>query len=117
VTVTQEGGALAPAVHNPIEIDPVACIYCRICDDVCPGDIIYNRVDTKDLPDVRYPDECWYCGLCEQSCPTDAIRIVFPDHMLHCTTPVRSLLGFIEEDPESGAGDPAPPEADPGLLS
>lgn len=80
-------------VHNPIKVNPDTCISCPICDYVCPGDIIYRPTGANDLPNVMYPDECWYCGLCEQHCPTDAITIVFPDHMLNCDTPVRSLLG------------------------
>lgn len=79
--------------HNPIQIDPEACIRCLICDHVCPGDIIYKDENTKELPEVKYPSECWYCGLCEAKCPTDAITIVFPEHMLRPQTQVRSLLG------------------------
>lgn len=80
--------------HNPIDINPDTCISCVICDDVCPGDIIYKPdPKTQDLPVIAYPDECWYCGLCEQACPTDAITVVFPEHMLDCQTPMRDLLG------------------------
>jgi adenylylsulfate reductase subunit B len=82
-----------PTAHNPIKIDPVACIRCMICDYICPGDIIHQEPRSKTLPVVAYPDECWYCGLCEQACPTDAITVVFPDRMLNPSTPVTSLLG------------------------
>lgn len=80
-------------IHNPIKIDPEACIRCMICDYVCPGDIIHKKARSPDLPAVEYPDECWYCGLCEQACPTSAITVVFPENMLDCQTSVRSLLG------------------------
>lgn len=86
------------AVHNPIQINPDTCIRCMICDYVCPGDIIYKTPRSSDLPVIKYPDECWYCGLCEQACPTAAITIVFPEQMLDCHTPVRSLLGRELDD-------------------
>jgi adenylylsulfate reductase subunit B len=89
--------AIILSEHNPIVIDPDTCIRCMICDYVCPGDIIHKEPRSADLPVVAYPSECWYCGLCEQACPAEAITIVFPDHMLDCKTPVRSLLG-IEPD-------------------
>lgn len=78
--------------HMPVVIDAGLCIRCQICDIVCPGDIIYKKPRSKELPVIKYPDECWYCGLCEQLCPTDAITIVFHDKMLHPTIPLRALL-------------------------
>lgn len=96
-------GATPRSGHMPVVIDPETCIRCVICDYVCPGDIIYTERGSQELPEVRYPDECWYCGMCEQACPTAAITIVFPDHMLHCTTPVRSLLGKVGS-PEPATG-------------
>lgn len=89
--------AIILSEHNPIVINPDTCIRCMICDYVCPGDIIHKEPRSADLPVVAYPSECWYCGLCEQACPAEAITIVFPDHMLNCKTPVRSLLG-VEPD-------------------
>ena len=86
-------GNVLPTLHNPVDIDPVKCITCMICDYVCPGDVIHKEPRSKTLPVVAYPDECWYCGLCEQACPADAIKIVFPETMLAPTTPVTALLG------------------------
>lgn len=83
--------------HVPVVIIDEKCIRCVICDYVCPGDIIYKEKGSQDLPEVKYPEDCWYCGLCEQACPTDAVVIVFPEHMLKCQTPVRSLLGRPED--------------------
>lgn len=79
--------------HNPIDIDPVKCITCMICDYVCPGDVIVKEPRSKTLPVIAHPDECWYCGLCEQACPADAITVVFPEEMLSPSTPVTDLLG------------------------
>jgi adenylylsulfate reductase subunit B len=86
-------GQGATTSHNPIQVDPDACIRCMICDYVCPGDIIHKKPRSRELPVIEYPDECWYCGMCEQACPTSAITVVFPENMLSCQTPVRSLLG------------------------
>lgn len=86
-------GHAATTSHNPIQVDPDACIRCMICDYVCPGDIIHKKPRSQELPVIEYPDECWYCGMCEQACPTSAITVVFPENMLSCRTPVRSLLG------------------------
>jgi NAD-dependent dihydropyrimidine dehydrogenase PreA subunit len=95
--------AIILSEHNPIVINPDTCIRCMICDYVCPGDIIHKEPRSTDLPVVAYPSECWYCGLCEQACPAEAITIVFPDNMLDCRTPVRSLLGSEPgSDPTQG---------------
>lgn len=82
----------------PILIDPGLCVKgCTLCDQFCPGDIIY-RLDAEKVPEVRYPDECWYCGSCEQYCPTDAVKIVFPEEMLHCRRPAMALFGRGEAE-------------------
>jgi len=88
----------AKPVHNPIQIDPVTCIRCNLCDWICPGDLIYKAEDDRaTLPVVAYPDECWYCGLCQSICPTNAITVVFPETMLRNTTDVATLLGKVVE--------------------
>lgn len=88
----------ADALHNPIQIDPVTCIRCNLCDWICPGDLIYKKEDDRDaLPVIAYPDECWYCGLCQSICPTNAITVVFPERMVHNKTDVLSLLGKVVE--------------------
>ena len=84
-----------PVGWNPVQIDPVKCVRCQVCDVVCPGDIIHKEPSSPQLPEVRYPEECWYCGACEANCPTGAITIVFHPSMLHCSTPVQELLGKI----------------------
>ena len=48
------------------------CIGCRICVDMCPGDVL--GMDTnKNVAVVEYADECWYCGVCRLECPVDVI--------------------------------------------
>ncbi len=87
----------ATHVHNPIVISDVLCIRCPACDLVCPGDIIYYTPKSKDVPEIRYPDECWFCGLCEQKCPTKAITIVFPEAMLAPSIDPITLMGGQDE--------------------
>ena len=85
-------------VHNPIDINPEACIRCNLCDWICPGDLIYKEEDNREtMPVVAYPDECWYCGLCQSICPTKAITVVFPEQMVRNKTDVVSLLGKLAE--------------------
>jgi len=89
----------AEAVHNPIRINPETCVRCNLCDWICPGDLIYKEEDNREtLPVIKYPDECWYCGSCEEYCPTDAVKIVFPEEMLHSQTPAESLFGKFPEE-------------------
>lgn len=88
----------APAVHNPIHINPETCVKCNLCDWICPGDLIYKEEDNREtLPVIKYPDECWYCGLCQSICPTNAITVVFPENMVHNKTDVVTLLGKVAD--------------------
>jgi NAD-dependent dihydropyrimidine dehydrogenase PreA subunit len=81
----------------PILIDPALCVKgCTLCDQFCPGDIIY-RLDLEKTPVVKYEDECWYCGSCEEYCPTDAVKILFPPEMLHSKIAAESLFGDSSE--------------------
>ncbi|MBI2866342.1 MAG: 4Fe-4S binding protein [Chloroflexi bacterium] len=60
----------------PPVVDPEKCTLCGICEDVCPGDLLFVEKDPKTI--VRYPDECNHCGICEVDCPEDAIVVNFP---------------------------------------
>jgi NAD-dependent dihydropyrimidine dehydrogenase PreA subunit len=88
----------------PILIDENICLAgCTICDVFCPGDIIHREARERP-PLVKYPDECWFCGACALHCPVDAIRVVFPESMLHCQTDVVTLMGVARTE-----GRPPPP--------
>lgn len=60
----------------PPKIDLARCTSCGVCQDVCPGDILYLDRGVRNL--VRYPDECSHCDVCRAECPTGAIEIEFP---------------------------------------
>jgi adenylylsulfate reductase subunit B len=64
----------------PPLIDPSLCTLCGMCQDVCPGDILYTDQGIEEI--VRYPDECSHCGVCQAECPEQAIGIQFAWTML-----------------------------------
>lgn len=71
---------------RPIFIEEEKCIGCGICEDYCPGDLIYMNEETNK-PVVRYPEECWLCGACRMDCPADCIKIIFPLEVVgNCVT-------------------------------
>ena len=47
-----------------------ACIYCGVCEAVCPEKAI--AVDKKAKTVTLDKSKCVYCGKCIKSCPTDA---------------------------------------------
>ncbi len=61
----------------PAVIDDSKCTGCGICDEICPGDIIYMSEDGSKAV-IRYPEECWNCGSCRIECPEDVISYIFP---------------------------------------
>lgn len=63
----------------PAVIDGAKCNGCKLCDTLCPLDVIHmeGRVAT-----VRYPEECWHCGACRQVCSRNAVSIEFSWDML-----------------------------------
>ncbi len=60
----------------PPVIDAKKCTMCGICQDVCPGDILYLEGGLSRI--ARYPDECQHCDICRVECPEDAITIHLP---------------------------------------
>lgn len=78
----------------PPRIDPTRCTLCGVCEDVCPGDILYIDGGVQNL--VRYGDECSHCDVCRIECPEGAIEIEFAWSMLQRPVNIGSL--------RSGAG-------------
>ncbi|MDP7626087.1 MAG: 4Fe-4S dicluster domain-containing protein [Rhodospirillales bacterium] len=92
----------------PVIFNLDKCDGCGICDNICPGDVIYmhrpkmmpvekglgkmHKVNPYRLGFTSYPEkkspflprpqECWHCGSCRQDCPQEAITVVFPPDML-----------------------------------
>lgn len=59
--------------RRPVEVDPEACVGCRICVDhfTCPG-LVWDRDSKKAVVDRRF---CIDCGVCSEVCPKGAIRL------------------------------------------
>jgi adenylylsulfate reductase, subunit B len=72
-------------MKGPIFIDNDACIGCGLCEEYCPGDLIYMD-STTNKPVVQYPEECWLCGACRMDCPVDCITILFPMEVIGACT-------------------------------
>ena len=68
----------------PPVIDLDKCTSCGICEEVCPGDILFLDRGKEHL--VRYPWECDHCAICRIDCPEEAVEIVFPLDQL-CAAP------------------------------
>lgn len=57
-------GGLKPAWQES------SCIYCGLCQIICPGKAI--KVDKKEKTLSLDTEKCLYCGKCKKSCPTNA---------------------------------------------
>jgi len=58
----------------PVDIDPLVCIGCGICETICSGDVIRMNSETnKAFP--KYPQHCWTCYNCELCCPVGAVTV------------------------------------------
>jgi len=55
-----------------IKIDKDKCIGCGKCTNVCPGNLIFKKDDSKAF--IKYPKECWGCTACVKECPVQAIN-------------------------------------------
>ena len=61
----------------PPIINKEKCDGCGVCADVCPTHV-FNQVEKKGAPVVRYPEECWHCNACVLDCKKHAIDLRIP---------------------------------------
>ncbi len=58
-----------PGISNPITFNPIICVGCNICIEICQVDIFIPNPEESKPPIMLYPGECWYCGCCVDECP------------------------------------------------
>ncbi len=56
-------------IPNPIIFNPILCIGCNRCIEICQVDIFIPHPEKNKPPIVLYPGECWHCGCCVMECP------------------------------------------------
>lgn len=71
--------SLPPRTRSSMVLDPVKCISCGLCVNVCPNQVI-NLTSEKDEHNKKvlktyYMNigRCLLCGLCTETCPTKAL--------------------------------------------
>ncbi|MFP5527993.1 ferredoxin family protein [Peptococcus simiae] len=64
----------------PPIINKEKCIKCRKCLQICTMDV-FGASESKDVPEIQYPEECWHCRACVIDCPADAIQLRYPIQM------------------------------------
>lgn len=55
-----------------IAINNKACVGCKKCIEVCPGNLI--RTDENGKAFMKYPKDCWGCTSCIKECKVGAIQ-------------------------------------------
>lgn len=54
-----------------IFISQEACVGCKRCVEVCPGNLI--KLDADGHAYIRHPKDCWGCTSCVKECGRSAI--------------------------------------------
>ena len=55
-----------------IRINKSKCIGCKMCSNICPGNLIFMNEENKAY--IRYPKDCWGCTSCLKECNFSAIE-------------------------------------------
>lgn len=55
-----------------LEVDPLKCIGCGMCVEVCPRAVL--ALDSRKARIVNR-DACIECGACENNCPVEALAV------------------------------------------
>ena len=63
-------------VSGEIEVDTHECIYCGICEEMCPAEAIDVSQNPKNQNIDIDLDKCVYCLVCKKVCPVNAIKAV-----------------------------------------
>ena len=66
----------ADLVTGEIDVDDEECIYCGVCEELCPAEAIVVDKETGRESIVIDKDKCVYCLVCKKSCPTNAIKAI-----------------------------------------
>ena len=67
-----------PGSRGRLHIDLGKCVFCGVCEKLCPARAITKYGDKND-PDVTIdynPFACIYCARCAEKCPSCAIHIL-----------------------------------------
>ena len=56
--------------RGKIQWDKNKCIWCGLCEKVCPSEAITVKKDKKEI--IIDPFSCIFCGLCAEKCPVQA---------------------------------------------
>ncbi|MCI8538402.1 MAG: ferredoxin family protein [Oscillospiraceae bacterium] len=65
----------------PPVIDQKKCTACNTCAQICCMNV-FGPVTSREIPQVRYPEECWHCRACVMDCPVQAIELRYPLPMM-----------------------------------
>ncbi|MBE0466546.1 MAG: 4Fe-4S binding protein [Candidatus Desulforudis sp.] len=82
-------------VRGRLQIDLARCVFCGMCELICPAKAITKYGSKKD-PDVTIhynPFACIYCARCAEMCPSCAIYV----HEQH-TLPADRKITYGRED-------------------
>ena len=64
------------SLTGEIDVDDEECIYCGVCEELCPAEAIVVDKETGRESIVIDKDKCVYCLVCKKSCPTNAIKAI-----------------------------------------
>ena len=73
--------------HNTLTYDPLKCVGCGVCSQVCPHGV-FETPKHRPAPLARprrparvavarlvRPEDCMECGACQLNCPSGAISV------------------------------------------
>jgi NADH-quinone oxidoreductase subunit I len=75
VEYPDESPGISPRFRGTHKFSLSRCIWCRMCEEVCPNGTIDIKMNEKREGEEYNLNlgQCIYCRLCEEVCPVDAI--------------------------------------------